>query len=120
MLFSDITILDKNFEVCEHMFVGIKDKTIAYVGAAEPKEDFGSVYNGRGKLLMPAFYNAHTHSAMTLLRGYAENMNLQDWLNTKIFPFEAKMVGSDICTGVKLAMAESIRSGIVSSTDMYY
>ena len=120
MLFSDITILDKNFEVREHMFVGIKDKTIAYVGAAEPKEDFGSVYNGRGKLLMPAFYNAHTHSAMTLLRGYAENMNLQDWLNTKIFPFEAKMVGSDIYTGVKLAMAESIRSGIVSSTDMYY
>ena len=120
MIFSDITIIDENFAVREHCYVGVKDETIAYVGAAEPKEDFGSVYSGRGKLLMPAFYNAHTHSAMTLLRGYAENMNLQDWLNTKIFPFEAKMVGSDIYTGVKLAMAESIRSGIVSSTDMYY
>lgn len=120
MIFSDITILDENFAVREHQFVGVKDGRIAYVGAAEPKEDFGSVYKGQGKLLMPAFYNAHTHSAMTLLRGYAENMNLQDWLNTKIFPFEAKMVGSDIYTGVKLAMAESIRSGIVSSTDMYY
>ena len=120
MIFSDITILDENFAVRGHQFVGVKDGRIAYVGAAEPKEDFGSVYRGQGKLLMPAFYNAHTHSAMTLLRGYAENMNLQDWLNTKIFPFEAKMVGSDIYTGVKLAMAESIRSGIVSSTDMYY
>ena len=120
MIFSDITIIDENFAVREHCYVGVKDETIAYVGAAEPKEDFGSVYSGRGKLLMPAFYNAHTHSAMTLLRGYAENMNLQDWLNTKIFPFEAKMTGSDIYTGVKLAMAESIRSGIVSSTDMYY
>ena len=120
MIFSDITIIDENFAVREHQFVGVKDGRVAYVGAAEPKEDFGSVYRGQGKLLMPAFYNAHTHSAMTLLRGYAENMNLQDWLNTKIFPFEAKMVGSDIYTGVKLAMAESIRSGIVSSTDMYY
>lgn len=120
MIFSDITIIDENFAVREHQFVGVKDGRVAYVGTAEPKEDFGSVYRGQGKLLMPAFYNAHTHSAMTLLRGYAENMNLQDWLNTKIFPFEAKMVGSDIYTGVKLAMAESIRSGIVSSTDMYY
>ena len=120
MIFSDITIIDENFAVREHQFVGVKDGRVAYVGAAEPKEDFGSVYSGRGKLLMPAFYNAHTHSAMTLLRGYAENMNLQDWLNTKIFPFEAKMTGSDIYAGVKLAMAESIRSGIVSSTDMYY
>ena len=120
MIFSDITIIDENFAVREHQFVGVKDGRIAHVGTAEPKEDFGSVYRGQGKLLMPAFYNAHTHSAMTLLRGYAENMNLQDWLNTKIFPFEAKMAGNDIYTGVKLAMAESIRSGIVSSTDMYY
>ncbi|MBQ1417826.1 MAG: amidohydrolase, partial [Firmicutes bacterium] len=71
MIFSDITIIDENFAVREHCYVGVKDETIAYVGAAEPKEDFGSVYSGRGKLLMPAFYNAHTHSAMTLLRGYA-------------------------------------------------
>lgn len=120
MLFSDITILDEAFAVREHMYVGVKGEKIAYVGAAEPKEDFGSVYSGQGRLLMPAFYNAHSHSAMTLLRGYAENMNLQDWLNTMIFPFEAKMKGEDIYAGVMLAMAESIRSGIVSSTDMYY
>ncbi len=120
MLFSDITILDEDLNVRPHMYVGVKAGRIAYVGAAEPKEDFGSVYRGQGRLLMPAFYNAHSHSAMTLLRGYAENMNLQDWLNTMIFPFEAKMKGKDIYAGVMLAMAESLRSGIVSSTDMYY
>ena len=120
MLFSDITILDETFAVREHMYVGVKGNTIAYVGTAEPKEDFGSVYSGKGRLLMPAFYNAHAHNAMTLLRGYAENMNLQDWLNTMIFPFEAKMKGEDIYAGTLLAMAESVRSGIVSSTDMYY
>lgn len=120
MLFSDITILNEDFDVREHRYVGVKGDRIAYVGTAEPKEDFGSVYKGEGRVLMPAFYNAHSHSAMTLLRGYAENMNLQDWLNTMIFPFEAKMKGEDIYAGTLLAMAESVRSGIVSSTDMYY
>ncbi|MBR3719482.1 MAG: hypothetical protein IKN20_06420 [Firmicutes bacterium] len=45
MIFSDITIIDENFAVREHCYVGVKDETIAYVGAAEPKEDFGSVYS---------------------------------------------------------------------------
>lgn len=120
MLFSNITIFDENFNALPNMYVGIKDDKISYVGPAEPKEDFGSVYNGCGKLLMPAFCNAHSHSAMTLLRGYGENMNLQDWLNKLVFPFEAKMGEKDVYAGTLLAMAESIRFGVVSSTDMYY
>ena len=55
MLFSDITILDEDLNVREHMYVGVKAGRIAYVGTAEPKEDFGSVYRGEGKVLMPAF-----------------------------------------------------------------
>ena len=45
MIFSDITIIDENFAVREHQFVDVKDGRVAYVGAAEPKEDFGSVYS---------------------------------------------------------------------------
>lgn len=120
MLFTGITMFDEDFNALPDMYVGVKDDKIGYVGAIEPKEDFGSVYNGRGKLLMPAFCNAHSHSAMTLLRGYGENMNLQDWLNKLIFPFEAKMGEREVYAGTLLAMAESIRFGIVSSTDMYY
>ena len=56
-----------------------------------PERDFGEIYDGSGKLLMPAFYNAHAHSPMGLMRGYGENLSLQDWLNTRIFPFEDKL-----------------------------
>lgn len=120
MLFSDITLIDARRGAQVRMYVGVRADRICYVGNAEPKEDFGSVYKGEGKLLLPGFYNAHAHSAMTLLRGYGENMKLDEWLNKRIFPFEARMSGEDIYAGTMLAMAESVRFGIVSSTDMYY
>jgi 5-methylthioadenosine/S-adenosylhomocysteine deaminase len=57
---------------------------------------------------------------MTLLRGYGENLKLQDWLTTRIFPFEEKLTGESVYAGTLLAIAESLRFGIVSTTDMYY
>ena len=71
--------------------------TIAYIGSGEPEgaERFGEQYDGEGKLLMPALYNAHSHAPMTLLRGYAENLPLQAWLEQKCWPFEGKMNGED-------------------------
>ena len=120
MLFKNIAILDKNLEYKENMFVGVKDDKIAYIGDIQPAEDYGEVYDGKGKMLMPGFYNAHAHSPMTLLRGYGENLALQDWLNKKIFPFEDKLDGNAVYWGTLLAMAESLRFGIVSTSDMYY
>ena len=119
MLFKDITILDEELNVRKNMYIGVSGDIIEYIDPAAPKKDYGEIYNGRGKLAMNAFYNAHAHSPMTLLRGYGENMRLQEWLNERIFPFEAKMNGNDVYWGTLLAMAESIRYGIVSSTDMY-
>jgi 5-methylthioadenosine/S-adenosylhomocysteine deaminase len=78
------------------------------------------VIDGEGKLLMPGFYNAHTHAPMTLLRGYGENMQLEDWLKKKVFPFEDKLTGEDCYHATMLAMAESFANGIVSSSDMYF
>lgn len=92
MLFANIDILDENLEHKTGCYIGIKEKKIAYIGDQKPAEDFGEVYEGSGKLLMTGFYNAHSHSAMTLMRGYAENLALSDWLNTRIFPFEAKLL----------------------------
>lgn len=83
--------------------------------------DFGEVVDGTGRLLlMPALYNTHAHSPMTLLRGYAENLPLDRWLNEKCFPFEAKMTGDDCYWGTLLACAEMARFGVVSFSDMYY
>lgn len=72
-----------------------------------------------GNLLMPGFKSAHTHSAMTVLRSYADDMPLQDWLNKQIFPVEAKMNGEMIYHLTKLAILEYLTSGITSIFDMY-
>lgn len=120
MIFENITILDEDIKVKENMYVGIKDEKIEYVGGEKPEEDYGEVYNGRNKLLMPAFYNAHAHSPMMLMRGYGENLALSDWLNTKIFPFEDRLYSEAVYYSTLLAMAESVKFGIVSSSDMYY
>ncbi|MDR2558555.1 MAG: amidohydrolase family protein, partial [Oscillospiraceae bacterium] len=119
MLFNNITIIDENFNIRTNMYVGVKDKKIAFIGDSKPYEDFGDVYDGANRLLMSAFYNCHAHTPMTLLRGYGENLALQDWLETRIFPFEDKMNGEDVYVGTMLGLAESVRFGIVSVTDMY-
>ncbi len=120
MLMKNITLIDENFQVQENRYVGIDGQRITYISKEAPKQDFGRVYDGTGKLLMNGFVNTHAHSPMTLMRGYGENLALQDWLNKKIFPFEDKLTGDAVYWGTLLAMAESIRYGIVSTTDMYY
>lgn len=120
MLFKDIAILDENFNYKENMYVGVSGDKILYVGETDPELDFGEVYQGKGKLLMPGFFNIHAHSPMTLMRGYGENMQLQDWLFNRIFPFEAHLTGESVYYATLLAMAESLKNGIVSTSDMYY
>ena len=120
MIFKNITILDENFNTKENMYVGIKGEIIDYIGSEEPKETYGESYDGKGKLLMCGFYNSHAHTPMTLMRGYGENLSLQDWLNTRIFPFEDKLSSNSVYSGMLLGIAESLRFGIVSSTDLYY
>lgn len=120
MLFEKITILDQALEVQTDQFVGVKNGRIEYIGAEAPTENYGAVYNGKEKLLMSGFFNSHAHTPMTLLRGYGENMMLQDWLTKRIFPFEGRLNGEDIYYATLLGIAESVRFGIVSTTDMYY
>lgn len=120
MLFRDITILDEDLNVAEHQYVGVLGDKIAYIGGQMPQEDFGESYDGKNKILMTGLFNSHTHLPMTLLRGYAENKNLQDWLFNRIFPFEAKMNSEDVYYAALLGMAEMIRFGTISATEMYF
>ena len=120
MLFKEIGIIDENFDYKENMYVGVEKGKIDYIGPKRPPHDYGEEYDGKGRLLMPGFFNAHAHSPMALLRGYAENMKLQDWLFKRVFPFEAKLTGNSVYWGTILCMAESLRFGIVSTSDMYY
>ena len=120
MLFKKIGIIDENFDYKENMYVGVEKGKIDYIGPKRPPHDYGEEYDGKGRLLMSGFFNAHAHSPMALLRGYAENMKLQDWLFKRVFPFEAKLTGNSVYWGTLLCMAESLRFGIVSTSDMYY
>lgn len=120
MLFKNISIIDENLDHKENMYVATEGGKITYVGSIMPESYVGDEYDGSGKLLMSGFYNIHSHSPMSLLRGYGENMTLSDWLNKRIFPFEAKMNAADNYNGSLLSIAEMIRGGVVSNSDMYY
>ena len=122
MLFANIAIIDEDFGYQANRWVGVRNGRIDYIGPEAPADaaSYGEQYDGAGKLLMPALYNAHAHAPMTLLRGFAENLPLQRWLNEKCWPFEAKMTPEDNYWALVLACAEMARYGVVSFSDMYY
>lgn len=78
------------------------------------------VLDATGTAILPALYNTHTHAAMTLLRGYADDMPLQTWLNDYIWPFEARLTPEDIRRGSEIAVREMLESGSVFFNDMYF
>jgi 5-methylthioadenosine/S-adenosylhomocysteine deaminase len=78
------------------------------------------VIDGSRKVALPAFINGHTHAAMTLLRGYADDMPLKPWLEEKIWVLEAKLTGEDVYWGTRLACLEMIKNGVTVFNDMYW
>lgn len=78
------------------------------------------VVDGTGMALLPPFYNTHTHAAMCLLRGYADDMPLHKWLTEYIWPFENNLKPSDIREGSRIAVREMISTGTVFFSDMYF
>ena len=115
--FTNGIILDKDFNLVKTDVYVDKNKIVS-VGDKELNAD--RVYDLKGNLLMPSFKNAHTHSAMTFARSYADGLPLQEWLTTKIFPLEAKLTGDDIYWLSQLAFLEYLTSGITACFDMYY
>lgn len=101
--------------------VHVKDNRISYVGDAAnaPKALWDREIDAQGNVVMPGFKNAHTHSAMTFLRSYADDLPLHEWLNEQVFPMEAKLTPEDIYHLSKLAIMEYLTSGITANFDMY-
>jgi 5-methylthioadenosine/S-adenosylhomocysteine deaminase len=102
--------------------VGIRivGDTIERVGpdvVAEPGED---VIDAAGMAVMPGLVNAHTHAAMTLFRGYGDDLPLMEWLRTRIWPAEAHLTHDDVYWGTRLAIVEMLRSGTTTFWDMYW
>jgi len=98
-------------------------ETITDIGPGIRKRHRGEaefILDGDGALALPGLANTHTHAAMSLLRGYADDMILQDWLGQKIWPLEAHLTGEDVYWGTKLACLEMIRTGTTAFNDMYF
>ena len=93
---------------------------VAYAGAPKPADmPFDREIDLGGNLLMPGFKNAHTHSAMTFLRSYADDLPLLEWLHKQVFPMEAKLTAEDVYHLSKLAVMEYLSGGITANFDMY-
>ncbi len=120
MLFAGISVLLPGGKTMENAYVATQEDRIAWIGAARPSEDYGEVYPGKNRLLIPGLVNTHCHVPMTLMRGYGEGLPLQEWLNTRIFPFEKQLTPEDVYWGSMLGIAEMLQNGVTSFTDMYF
>lgn len=118
ILIKDGYVITMESPSIEGGYVLIEDDRIAYVGREEQKAD--QVISAKGCAVMPGLVNAHTHAAMTLFRGYADDMPLQQWLEEHIWPVEAHLTDNDVYTGTMLACLEMIRTGTTGFADMYF
>lgn len=106
----------------------VKGDTICYIGDGKNSSEvckgedviiWDREIDAAGNLLMPGFKNAHTHTGMTFLRSYADDLPLQDWLNEQVFPREGQLKEEDVYWLNILGIMEYLTSGITSNFDMY-
>jgi 5-methylthioadenosine/S-adenosylhomocysteine deaminase len=104
----------------EKVGLRLQDGLIAEIGSSVQAGVGDDAIDANGLLLSPPMVNAHTHAAMTLFRGFGDDMPLMEWLETKIWPAEAKLQPDDVYWGTRLACLEMIRSGTNRFFDMYW
>ena len=109
---------NQNRDILRDSSIMIDDGMIIEVGAGVKTADV--VIDGAGKIVLPGLINTHTHLSMVLLRGYADDMHLQDWLQKKIWPLESRLTPEACYQGALLGCAEMIMSGTTTFMDMYF
>jgi 5-methylthioadenosine/S-adenosylhomocysteine deaminase len=124
VLHALVVTMDAGYTVVRDGAIAVKDGGILAVGpSAELSSRYSATtyYDARGGILMPGLVNAHTHAAMSLLRGLADDLPLDRWLKEYIFPAEARNVSPEfVYAGTRLAALEMIEGGTTTFADMYY
>ncbi|GGE11684.1 5-methylthioadenosine/S-adenosylhomocysteine deaminase [Marinithermofilum abyssi] len=120
-LFTNASILTMTSrEVLRNQSMAVEGDRITYIGDQPPRAaEYDEVIDMSGKLLMPGWVNTHGHAAMTLLRGYADDLPLQTWLEEKMWPMEARFGDEQVYWGTALAVLEMIKGGTTCFADMY-
>jgi 5-methylthioadenosine/S-adenosylhomocysteine deaminase len=115
-----ILTLDSKNSIFENGFLCIRGDSISKIGTGTPASVTAEkIIDARGGLILPGLVNCHTHAAMSLFRGLADDLPLMEWLNNYIFPAERHMDAEFVYTGTLLALAEMILSGTTTFCDMY-
>lgn len=117
---ADIITLDDENHLLRQADLAIANETIVAVGQTPIDFAPDEVIDGDDHVILPAIYNAHTHSPMTLERGWAEDLPFDRWLNEKIWVAESALTEEDVYWGAALAACEMIRAGIVGFADHYF
>ncbi|MGG1876980.1 amidohydrolase [Paenibacillus cisolokensis] len=112
-------VLQGNQSVIKGYMV-VEDDRITYIGEQKPQiEEPIEIIDGTHLLFLPGLVNTHGHAAMSLLRGYGDDLALQVWLQEKMWPMEAKMKAEDIYWGASLSVVEMLKGGTTAFVDMY-
>ena len=121
LLFKNANMADKNGESAKGIDICIDGEYIvsAEKSKALPEFEPDRIINAENMLIIPGLYNAHTHLPMTMFKGYAEDMALDAWLSEKIWPAEKKLSDIMVYYGALWAIAEQIKNGVVSCSEMY-
>ena len=120
ILFHNAKILASPNEEILAGAVLVEDNRISYIGKESNNLSADRKVDCCGNLLMSGFCNAHSHSAMTLFRGIADDLPLDHWLNDLIFPLEKNLTPEDVYWGTMLQITEFLRGGITCFADMYF
>ncbi len=119
-----VVTMDAQRRVIEDGAVAVVGDSIVAVGTSaeiEGKYEAGKTIDAHGAIVMPGLINGHAHAAMSLFRGIADDLSLDDWLHKYIFPAEARNVTEDfVAWGTRLGILEMLRGGITTYADMYY
>ncbi|MGE1063288.1 amidohydrolase [Megasphaera paucivorans] len=110
----------KDHVISEHQNIAIEDTRISGFPDVIHTEEYDTIIEGKGMLATPGFVNTHNHIAMTVFRSYADDMQLMDWLEKKIWPAEDKLDSDIVYAQTMLGIAEMIRCGTTSFADMYF
>jgi len=101
-------------------YMVVEDDRITYLGEEEPQVDAETrVMDGTHLLFLPGLVNTHGHAAMSLLRGFGDDLALQVWLQEKMWPMEAKFTADDVYWGTSLSVLEMLKGGTTTFVDMY-
>ncbi|MCG2809359.1 MAG: amidohydrolase [Candidatus Portnoybacteria bacterium] len=121
----DVITQNKKREIIKNGAIFIDGNAIKEIRAsAEIGKKYRSqakkIIDGRGRVALPGLINTHTHLAMSLLRGYADDLSLEDWWQNYIYPIESKFGREEVYWGSLLALVEMVKSGTTYFTDFYY